>query len=799
MHIFIDGTDRTSNLIRNSIEITENLQERSNLAKFKMSGGAKPSYFQEVKIYEAFEILAKDGTTITLDYEYLINEDAQNLRVGDTLIIDIGESGELEKEITAIASSDGKVKLTVTPAGSDGTVGEIAGIKRFAGHVIDDNDSNQVLLTNIEFLVNCVDYTREFDKANVNDSFVEKDARYIINSFCNTAINYNQEIDEMNYDDNAELRAEWIESGDGNNPTLETSDYREGSSCGIFDWTFSGGTASFVASPTSANASEFSGIASGTPTKGVLGFWYKCADNSVITSFDIRIGSDSSNYAKFTITPENNNWNFASLKLTEADITGTPDWTAVDYLAMIVTETADGSIMLDGFRFLEEEHFRHFPYVEESSEFANFRVPEVKPIEVMQRLSDELAWYWYIDYDRNIHLFDETTNNAPFGLSETSNNFYNLKIKYDTSRLINRQKVEGGEETSVSKYNQVVEGDSVEREWLTKNKFKNLQVFLDDNSSNATAESGTNTTNIKITAHGLETNDYIVNRTRSNTVRKITKVDDDNFTVEAVPSQTNGDTISFFVEENVGVEGYDDEGSHDYMSNFNEKSIRATENTDTLSAGEFLQFRYNEVFPILVKRSENTSIARMKSVLGHSTGIFDGQPIIDRTLQSRSEVVNVAKAVLNKYSNVIIKATFSTRVSGLRAGQLISIKDTASSTRNINQDFVIQKIKMKQEEEGENVYQVTCSTLLFGMLELLQQLLRQGRKLYVNENETVENVEDAFETIGVTDTVGYTVGGEVVEETIGVNDSVTTEVITPPFKWQPSVSKGGRWNLAQWG
>lgn len=59
------------------------------------------------------------------------------------------------------------------------------------------------------------------------------------------------------------------------------------------------------------------------------------------------------------------------------------------------------------------------------------------------------------------------------------------------------------------------------------------------------AESGTTTTNIKVTAHGLITGDEIINTTRSNTSRTITRVDANNFTVDAITGQTSGDSIKF--------------------------------------------------------------------------------------------------------------------------------------------------------------------------------------------------------------------------------------------------------------
>lgn len=57
------------------------------------------------------------------------------------------------------------------------------------------------------------------------------------------------------------------------------------------------------------------------------------------------------------------------------------------------------------------------------------------------------------------------------------------------------------------------------------------------------AESGTTTTNIKMTAHGMATGDYIINSTRSGAVRQIVRFDANNVTVTAITGQTTNDVI----------------------------------------------------------------------------------------------------------------------------------------------------------------------------------------------------------------------------------------------------------------
>lgn len=456
-----------------------------------------------------------------------------------------------------------------------------------------------------------------------------------------------------------------------------------------------------------------------------MGFWYKPDDYTKITTFALRVGSDSSNYIQSpAIDPTSNDFAFYDFLMSTATKVGTPVWTAVDYLAIVVTETGTSSIIIDGIRIMENDFFRHYPYVQEGIALDDFRVSRVKPTEVMQRLADTLSWYWYVDYNRYIRLFAQSTLPAPISLTPTSNNFANLSVEADTTRLINRQVVRASDETSTTDYSQVVQGDGFVREWLMKTSFANLTVKLNNGSSTDTMEATTSTTTVKATAHGLAVGDYIVNRTRSNAVREVLTVPDANtFTVAAVTSQASGDTFSLFVAQTVGVEGIDVEASFDYMSNFTEKSIRASSTETTLISGEFLLFTYNEVIPILVQRTDNVSVANIKALLGYGDGIFDGQPITNKSIKTRAEAMALADSYVNKYSNTIITARFTTEQEGLEAGQIISIQDTGVSQRSINQSFVIQSVKLRQLAFGENRYTIVCSSLLFGMLELLQQIL----------------------------------------------------------------------------
>ena len=85
------------------------------------------------------------------------------------------------------------------------------------------------------------------------------------------------------------------------------------------------------------------------------------------------------------------------------------------------------------------------------------------------------------------------------------------------------------------------------------------------------------------------------------------------------------------------------------------------------------------------------------------------------------------------------------------------------------------------------------------MLELLQQILASNRKIKVNEDEVVNNIEDASDTMMIADALTADLNGNTYPEGVIMADSETTEVITPPFQWMPGGTHPLKWNLGSWG
>lgn len=803
--LFINSVDKTSDFEDGTLTILDQIQNKSNTCYFALNPGATiPSENQEVLFYDTVTLVSASGTAIVVNdilASGLSILDRNKFRVGETFWLDIDGTDEEKITIAAIeAGSAGQVNITAeTAIVNSHAADEDCGKLIFGGTLTQVATTNPRLLTDVAINCQATDFTKIFDRKLINDSWEDHDARYVINDALNTTINYNTDIDQMDYANDGAVQAEWLETGDGDNPTNNTTDYVQGDGSVDLNWTNAGGSATFTASPTSQDISEFTGAASGAATSGNLTFWYESSITSGISSVAVRIGSDPSHYTQVSFTPSlAAGFHFISLPLVKGAVTGTPDWTACDYIAVIVTETVSGALTVDDIRVTADKSFTMYNF-ESTIDFDDIRASFKKPTVFLNSLADFVGNYWFIDYERDIHFFDRETSTAPFEITDTSDNFDNLSIDIDASQLKNRQVVRGGTKVSDTSYSQVVEGDSATREWIMKGQFENLTIELDDGSSTDLMEAGTTTTNVTAVGHGLVTGDYIVNRTRSNAVRSITKVDNDNFTVEAVTAQTNGDTFSKFdTAKTVGIEFIVDETTVDYVSNFNEKSIRATDSEVTLDAGDFLLFTYDEIIPIRVQVSDYASIVAMKALIG-GDGIFDGAVITDTSLNSTQMARDRAQAEVDQYSNAIVNIDFVTDYEGLESGQILSVTDT---NKGIDDDYVIQKVKIKYKNGFDfPVFSITAASSLFGIIEYFQQLSEQITERLIDEDEVIDQIVGENVTITISD-VNTFVPGEAASEsaTVTVGESNTAsdrEMTTDPYLWQPDASDA-RWNLAQY-
>ncbi len=139
-----------------------------------------------------------------------------------------------------------------------------------------------------------------------------------------------------NYDD----------SDDADALTTDSSDPKEGTYAGLFEWRNSSGSAKWGTERHSLPLSpiDVSTVYSG----GRIGFWMKTEDYSTISDIRFFIGNDSSNgrYASIDLMPSDNEWHYYTA--TFGSSYGSIDWTNVEFLRIFIDESSTSSVYIDG-------------------------------------------------------------------------------------------------------------------------------------------------------------------------------------------------------------------------------------------------------------------------------------------------------------------------------------------------------------------------------------------------------------------------------------------------------------------
>jgi hypothetical protein len=118
------------------------------------------------------------------------------------------------------------------------------------------------------------------------------------------------------------------------------------------------GSYSMLVTPAGASATLINTTSRGdlsaylTNTTGVVGIWIYVSSTTNITAITLRIGSSAGNYCQVsgvicgvgTLAFPATGWNYVIFRLSTGTITGSPDWTAVDYTRLAFTfDTSPGS------------------------------------------------------------------------------------------------------------------------------------------------------------------------------------------------------------------------------------------------------------------------------------------------------------------------------------------------------------------------------------------------------------------------------------------------------------------------
>lgn len=105
----------------------------------------------------------------------------------------------------------------------------------------------------------------------------------------------------------------------------------------------------------------------------------------------------------------------------------------------------------------------------------------LQPSQCLRQICDLTGRNWYIDYSKDIHYFPLTTTPAPFNITSSSSNYFDLTINKDASQIKNRVYVRGGTKLSdTTTHTQA--GDGQKRIFILPEKPHDVSVEVDTGS-----------------------------------------------------------------------------------------------------------------------------------------------------------------------------------------------------------------------------------------------------------------------------------------------------------------------------
>lgn len=76
-----------------------------------------------------------------------------------------------------------------------------------------------------------------------------------------------------------------------------------------------------------------------------------------------------------------------------------------------------------------------------TAKYGDIRAQYKKPTVLLEELAKLQKLYWYVDYERDIHFFEQESYTCQMQITDTSEVYGDLSITADISQLKNRQVV----------------------------------------------------------------------------------------------------------------------------------------------------------------------------------------------------------------------------------------------------------------------------------------------------------------------------------------------------------------------
>ena len=198
----------------------------------------------------------------------------------------------------------------------------------------------------------------------------------------------------------------------------------------------------------------------------------------------------------------------------------------------------------------------------------------------------------------------------------------------------------------------------------------------------------------------------------------------------------------------VGIENVDKDMDFDYLLNFQEKYVKASDakGTPTVTEGATLRWIYKYDIDVITTVEDFTSQNALAAIQG-GDGAYE-HIIADDSLTTLEAAEAAGNADLKENANPKVKGSFETGIPGWKPGQLVSID---LSDRGITGTFLVQTVTLEPTSLGNWIYTVEYGGRLLGIADFLKALVSSQQKKQVNQTTILHKYVYGSEKPGVTD------------------------------------------------
>lgn len=218
----------------------------------------------------------------------------------------------------------------------------------------------------------------------------------------------------------------------------------------------------------------------------------------------------------------------------------------------------------------------------------------------------------------------------------------------------------------------------------------------------------------------------------------------------------------------VGVKSLDT-GKKWYFT-YNSQDIVQDSGESVLADSDAIEITYVGLYDILVVAEDETEIASRATAETGTSGRYE-HITEEKSISESAEAEEFGEGLLSKYAEIADNITFETNVSGLEAGQLLTVD---KALFGISEDFLIESVDIDPDSPSEIRYSIKAldGAALGGWEEYFKEILRKQTTYVINENEVLIKLKKHKEVITLTDTLTFP-ETDLGAEVITLSDSLT--------------------------